>query len=153
MLSQYEKDKTVPAEEEQNNDEKVEVATKMEDGLSQEALGLFLSNNDEAKHYIEEIKENFSNSENQNPYEIAWAKVVLSHLKEGDKTSDPLINQYVLSDENVKNMIIQNYLNDLSKSKPPVTISSRLGDRVSGVNPDRPKTLAEAKRLVDKMFS
>lgn len=151
-LSQYEKDKTKPAEEEQNNGE-VDKSTRVESGLSQEALGMFLSSNDEAKNYVEEIKANFSNSETQNPYEVAWAKVVLSHLREDDKISDPLINQYVLSDENVKNMIIQNYLNDLSKSKPPVTISSRLGDRVSGVAPDRPKTLAEAKKLVDKMFS
>ena len=47
----------------------------------------------------------------------------------------------------------ENYLKELSNSKPPIVISSQGGERVSGVVPDAPKTLQDAKKLVDKMFS
>jgi len=126
-----------------------------ENGFNQEVFKLFLENNDEAKMYEEEILNKFSSSSSKDcsPYQVAWAEVVLNHLKEGDKLSDPIINQYVLSDENVKNKIIENYLIDLKNLKPPIVMSSSGGERLSSVKPDKPKTLAEAKSLVDKMFS
>ena len=114
---------------------------------------MFLKNNFDASKYIDEIKDKSLNLSNQNPYEIAWAKVLLSHIKEGNKTSDPIINQYVLSDENVRNKILEEYLTSLNNSKPPIIISSQSGERLSSVIEDSPKTLAEAKKLVDKMFS
>lgn len=156
LLSQYQKDKTEQAEEDQNNVIAGEKKPQEEEnGFSQDAFALFLENNDEANMYRAEIEQRFGSAaaKSQSPYEVAWANVLLSHLKEGDKVSDPLINQYVLSDENVRNKIIESYLHDLNNSKPPITISSRSGDRVASAPPERPKTLAEAKRLVDKMFS
>lgn len=158
LLSSYQKDKTVVAEENQNNDvEETDKVFKEEEkvGFSQEAFAQFLRDNGEAEGYRNEIEERFGKiaPQEKSPYEIAWASVLLSHLKEGDKLSDPIINQYVLSDENVKNKIIENYLSQVRKSKPPITMSSSIGERVASVVPERPKTLAEAKTLVDKMFS
>ena len=157
MLKSYEKDKAEQSQEEQKQqeDEMVESNPQENENGSIDDLDLFLAHNDEAKGYIDEIKERFgqTNPTKQSPYEVAWANVILSHMKEGDKASDPIINQYVLSDENVKNKIIENYLTQINKSKAPITISSRKGDRVSAVNPDTPKTLAEAKKLLGKMFS
>lgn len=157
LLSAYQKDKTVTAEENQNSEKEEANEPKDEEkiGFSQEAFAQFLENNSEAEEYRSEIEERFAAAtpQQKSPYEIAWAGVLLNHMKEGDKLSDPIINQYVLSDENVKNKIIENYLQEVSKSKPPITISSRSGDRVASVLPERPKTLAEAKKLVDKMFS
>ena len=156
LLSQYQKDKTdnTDKDNEESKEEKVESdPQEKEDFIDQSALDQFLENNDEAKQYLDEIKQRFGQGTlNSSPYEIAWANVVLSHMKGQDKTSDPIINQYVLSDENVKNKIIESYLNDLKSSRPPITISSRSGERVSAVLPDAPKSLADAKRLVDKMF-
>ncbi len=148
LISDLQKDKiesssqiSVPTQNEQQNDE--------------EAMGQFLSQNREAGEYAQEIQSKIDEgiSQNTSPYEVAWAKVLLSHLKEGDEKSEPIINQYVLSNENVKNKIIENYLKELSNSKPPMVISSQGGERVSGVVPDAPKTLHDAKKLVDKMFS
>ncbi|MBO5395179.1 MAG: hypothetical protein J6A28_04715 [Clostridia bacterium] len=157
LLSQYQKDKIAAAEENQNNveEETDEVSQGVENGFNQEAFAQFLEDNSEAEEYRKEIEERFAATtpQQKSPYEIAWANVLLSHLKEGDKISDPIINQYVLSDENVKSKIIQNYLSQVNKTKPPITISSRSGDRVASVLPERPKTLADAKKIVDKMFS
>ncbi len=148
LLSELKKDKT-----ESPLDDGVAV-TQNQSAVSEEAMGQFLLENREAEGYAEEIKQMVAsaNPNTTNPYEVAWAKVLLGRLKEGEK-SDQVINQYVLSNENVKNKIIENYLQELSKSKPPYVMSSQGGERVSGVVPDAPKTLVDAKKLVDKMFS
>ena len=165
MLSQLQKDKTdnlldKSCESKENVDnltKNQEIDTKNSEKIkeksNEEELNLFLKNNFDASKYIDEIKDKSLNLSNQNPYEIAWAKVLLSHIKEGNKTSDPIINQYVLSDENVRNKILEEYLTSLNNSKPPIIISSQSGERLSSVIEDSPKTLAEAKKLVDKMFS
>ena len=175
MLSQLQKDKTdnlldKSCESKENvdnltknqeidtkNSEKTEIIDvnykTIKEKSNEEELNLFLKNNFDASKYIDEIKDKSLNLSNQNPYEIAWAKVLLSHIKEGNKTSDPIINQYVLSDENVRNKILEEYLTSLNNSKPPIIISSQSGERLSSVIEDSPKTLAEAKKLVDKMFS
>lgn len=148
LLSELKKDKT-----DSPLDDGVAV-TQNQPVVSEEAMGQFLLQNREAEGFAEEIKQmvDSANHNTTNPYEVAWAKVLLGHLKEGEK-SDQVINQYVLSNENVKNKIIENYLQELSKSKPPYVMSSQGGERVSGVVPDAPKTLVDAKKLVDKMFS
>ena len=131
-----------PAQESEDNNQ--------EDYLR--ALSQFLDENQEAKAFETELKEQaLKENRIKNPFEDAWAKVVLSHLKE-NKTGDPIINQYVLSNEGVKNQIIENYLTELTKSRPPLVISTQ-GEKVSGVLPDSPRTLDEAKRIVNNMFS
>ncbi len=148
LISDLQKDKIEPSSQ-------ISVPAQSEQQNEEEAMGQFLSQNREAGDYADEIKEKISQglSQNTSPYEVAWAKVLLSHLKEGNEKSEPIINQYVLSNEKVKNTIIENYLKELSNSKPPIVISSQGGERVSGVVPDAPKTLQDAKKLVDKMFS
>lgn len=136
------------------NGEKSENNEEIKEKSDEEELNLFLQDNFDASKYVDEIKEKSLNlSTSKSPYEIAWAKVLLSHLKEGNKLSDPIINQYVLSDKDVKNKIIEEYLIDLNNSKPPVVITSQSGERLSSIQQDSPKTLAEAKMIVDKMFS
>jgi len=116
-------------------------------------LNSFLELNKDAAVLKDEIKSHYLD-EKQNPFERAWASVVLSHVKTSDnKINDPIINQYILSDEGLKNKIIEDYLTELSSSRPPVVISSQSGERVSTVKADSPKTLAEAKEMVNKMFS
>ena len=114
-------------------------------------LNQFLNENDLAKDYADEIKSYLEGKRINNPYEDAWANIVLNHIKVNK--SDPLISQYVLSSEEVKNKIIENYLSELKNQKPPHIMSAQGGQRVSGVLPDSPKTLAEAKKIVNNMFS
>lgn len=126
----------------------------IDESLEDDKLEKFLECNIEASDYAEEIKERFSSLDTKSdPVAVAWADVILSHLKDGDKLSDPIINQYVLSDEKVRNRIVEDYLISLNNSKPPIIISSQSGERLSGVMPDSPRTLADAKKMVDEMFS
>lgn len=118
----------------------------------EEKLSQFLSERPEAEKYADEIKNYLKSNLNNNPFENALANVILSHIVT-KKIGDPMIDDYVLSNEQVKNKIIENYLSELANCKPPVVMSSQGGERVSGVLPDRPKTLAEAKRIVNNMFS
>ena len=116
-------------------------------------LNQFLDENNDAKAYADEIKDYLkSNNGIKNPFENVWANIVLSHIKSNEK-DDPIINQYIFSNEDLKNKIIENYLNELSNSRPPMVLSSQGGERVSGVFPDSPKSLAEAKKIVNNMFS
>lgn len=122
--------------------------------FSEEDLQEFLSENSEAQGYAEEIRKRFPEVKTQqtNPYAVAWAEVLVKNIKE-NTSSDPIINQYVLTDENIKNKIINDYFINLNKSQPPIVISSQSGERLSGVLPDSPKTLAEAKKQLEKLFS
>lgn len=114
-------------------------------------LNQFLEENELAKDYAEEISSYLQSKRIKNPYEDAWANVVLDHMK--FQQSDPLVSQYVLTNQDVKNKIIENYLNELANQQPPHIISSQGGHRVSGVSPDSPKTLDEAKKILNNMFS
>lgn len=117
-----------------------------------EGLKAFLEANSDAAEFAEEIKSRFSEAKTKtSPFEDAWAKVVFSKLKDG-KLSDNMIDQYLITSQNVQNKVIESYLKDLQNDKPPLIISSS-GERLSQVAPDSPKTLAEAKAMVDKMFS
>ena len=155
MLSEIEKDKMNLKKEsqfEEKNQEKGENNQKNDEKIDENDLNSFLKENSEAKDFSQEIESRLN--EKMSPYGKAWASVVLSHLKnEDNKTNDPIINQYVLNDENIKSKIIKSYLKELETSKPPIVISSFAGDRVSTVKSDSPKTLAEAKETVSKMFS
>ena len=142
----------------ENNDENAKLSSYLSAGGEEnnqddylQSLSQFLEENELAKDYAEEIENYLQGNRIKNPYEDAWANVVLDHIKV--KQSDPLISQYVLTSDDVKNKIIENYLNELANQKPPYVISSQGGQRVSGVIPDSPKTLEEAKKLVNNMFS
>lgn len=152
MLSDLQKDKVNLQGENQKIEENDEKNQEIDEKNVEKELNSFLEKNSEALNYSQEINSRLN--ENLNPYEKAWASVVLSHFKnEQNKEDDPIINQYILDDENVKNKIIKSYLEELESSKPPIVISSLAGESVSSVKSDAPKTLAEAKETVSKMFS
>ena len=115
-----------------------------------EVLSQFLSKNQEAIPYAPELKEILAADEGS--ADSAWAKLVLSRLSRGD-TRDPIVEKFVLSSDELKNKIVENYLSALSAQKPPLVISSQKGERVSSTVPDTPSSLIDAKKVVEKMFS
>ena len=44
-------------------------------------------------------------------------------------------------------------MKQLNEKKPPIVISSDIGERATGQTPASPKSLAEAKKMVEDMFS
>lgn len=163
LLSSLQKDKMQNEEttEEKNTNENPSIERSEENESTNddatkdefdEDLKAFLEANSDAAEFAEEIKSRFSEAKTKtSPFEDAWAKVVFSMLKDG-KLSDNMIDQYLITSQNVQNKVIESYLKDLQNDKPPLIISSS-GERLSQVAPDSPKTLAEAKAMVDKMFS
>ena len=112
----------------------------------------FLEENDKAKDYADEIK-TFAREKNASPYEVAWGRAVLNRLKNDEKnSSDPLINQYVLSNDELKGKVIEDYLERLKGQQTPYVMSSSSGERLSGTIPETPSSLEEAKKLTRKMF-
>ena len=148
LLSELQKDKR----QEESSAPSTQTETQTSQQNEDDQFSAFLLANEMAKPFEEEIKEKVSSTNQPSPYEVAWAKVVLGHLNAEQKTSDPIVNNYVLSDENVRKEVIQEYLSDLAKHKPPQVISSAGGERVSSVSPDTPTSLSEAKEMVRRMF-
>lgn len=160
LLSQLQRDK-MEQNSTENSADMVEQTTNNEnfnettpsENLQNKDLALFLDANADAKNFEEEIKQKVDSS-SQDPYQVAWARVVLDHITSSkQKESDPIVNKYILSDSQVRNQIIQDYLNDLAKQQTPYVISSQGGERVSSVAFDTPSSLAEAKEIINKMFS
>lgn len=161
LLSQLQKDKMEQVSIENQPQPSQEQLQKEQDQPEQteqsfqSGLESFLLANDDAKQFEDEIKQKIDlSSTAADPYQVAWAGVILDHLTGSkQKAGDPIVNKYVLSDEQVRNQVIQEYLNDLEKHKPPYVISSQGGERVSSVSPGTPSSLAEAKEIVSKMFN
>lgn len=122
-----------------------------EESFDENKFDSFLEENDKAKNYADEIK----NLVAENPsasFEDAWGRAVLNRLKNDENnSSDPLINEYVLSNEELKNRVIQDYLERLKGIESPYVMSSS-GERLAGITPTSPTSLEEAKLLTRKMF-
>ena len=112
----------------------------------------FLEENDKAKNYADEIK-NLVTQQGSASYEDAWGRALLNRIKSDENSSsDPLINQYVLSNEELKNKVIEDYLERLKGTSAPYVMASSGGERLSSVSEQSPTTLEEAEVLTRKMF-
>lgn len=121
-----------------------------------ERLRKFLSQNSDALSYKDEFA-HFVEKENSDSESLdgVWAKFVLSKLSTDNENyvEEPIALKYIFRDENVRNKIIENYIKELNKSKPPVVMSKQSGQVVAEQKPATPASLKEAKRLVEEMFS
>lgn len=148
-LSEYEKDKI--------EKDKIQIAeNEINSEEFEENFSKFLSQNADAVGYSEEIRELVNEDKEikslKNPFEVAWFKVFSNHVLKKPQADDYVLNKYVLSNQDIQNKIVEDYLKKLKDQKIPVVISSSSGERVSSIKPDTPSTLEEAKKLVDKMF-
>ncbi|MDE6189465.1 MAG: hypothetical protein K2G37_04190 [Clostridia bacterium] len=60
------------------------------------------------------------------------------------------LETYVYKDDAIKNAIVERYLEELEKSRPPKAISSR--GKITLTPPDKPKSIAEAGSLIKTML-
>lgn len=140
LLSQALKDKGEKTEEKER--------PSFDDGK----FNSFLEENGEAKNYADEIK-NLVQENHSASFEDAWGRAVLNRLKNDENnSSDPLINEYVLSNEELKNKVIQDYLERLKKVESPYVMASSMGEKLSAVMQNSPTSLEEAKLMTRKMF-
>lgn len=140
-LSSLEKDK-VKEDEELNN-------------KLGEKLSLFLSSNGEAENFkdelLEKVKSDDSLKKMDDPFSYIWAEMMFNRMKDQNMT-DKTVENYILSNEKLKNVIIENYINQLSENKSPVIISSK-GNRVANVATQTPSNLNDAKKYLIDLLS
>ena len=123
----------------------------------EKSLELFLSKNQEAVMYADELKNRVQNNESlsnsQDPYAEAWAGMLYEKLTSPNPKSEPLVKNFILKDENLKNLVIENYVQQLQNQNAPIIMSSGTGERVTKVVTPKPDTFEDAKRVVLDMFS
>lgn len=118
----------------------------------------FLAANHNAKKFASEIaKELLSDkvlADSPHSLELAYAKVLEKNFKSENElvNDEQFINNYILTSEKVKQKIINNYLQTLKQSKTPTVISSKSGGFVGLTPQDKPKSLDEAKKIMELML-
>ena len=119
-----------------------------------EKLSLFLSTNGEATTYKEELIERVKNDDSlkkmDDPFGYVWAEMVFDKIK--NQKADATVKNYILGNDDLKNAVIENYINQLAENKSPVIISSK-GNRVATVATQSPSTLNEAKKYLLDLLS
>lgn len=124
-----------------------------------EKVSGFLETNSEAGEYANEISDiilkNEEIAKSPNALELAWAKVVQNNYIAPKKLSsdENVFNNYIFSNEDLKNKVLSLYLKELENTKTPPTISSHTGGAIAFAAPQKANTLSEAKSLVEKIFN
>jgi len=123
----------------------------------QSAFQTFLANNPEAFSYADEIKARVATEEGlkneSSSYDRVWADIVMQKLYSPNKAEEPLVQDLLLKDAQLKNLIIENYVKQLHDNQTPVVISTKTGERVTKVVTPQPDSFEQAKKVVLDLFS
>jgi len=118
----------------------------------------FLNAHNEAQTFAKDIaKELMQDSEmakSKNALELAYAKVLSKNFKSEDRLleDNSFIENKILKNEKIKSRIINEYLDDISKKKTPPVVLNGKGSSLGFSVQEKPKTLEEAMKIVEKMF-
>ena len=141
QLAEFEKDKM---QESEKSNEEIE-----------QKLKSFLLTNGEANSYAEELKKKVLGDEKlkkmDDPFSFVWAEHIYNNLKTPNKISEEVVG-YVFNNEQLKNMVLEKYVNQLSENSSPIKISSS-GKRVANPVTQTPQNLKEAKDYLFNLFS
>lgn len=116
----------------------------------------FLATQTDAKNYAAEISAEILNNASQftaeNALEQAWATVASKHFvpKEALSKDESFLRDYVFSNPDTKQKVLQLFFSEMEQSKPPLLMQSagQQAFRTSAT----PKTMEEAKTMVHNMF-
>ena len=123
-----------------------------------EIVADFLVSNEDAKPYSKEICEEIMANKNEykdeKSLENAYAKVVKRHYVKPDEIArdGEFIQNYVLKSDEIKNKVMEIYLQELAVNRPPKVISSSFGGGTLTSKKPAPKNLEEAKLFVRQMI-
>lgn len=116
---------------------------------------VFLSRNADAVAYADEIQQKANDEGLRNQegkYDLAWASILYEKLTSPNRSQEPLVQNLILKDEELKKVVIENYVKQLQKQNIPVIISNS-GERVTKTVAPKPDTFEQAKSVVLDMFS
>ena len=137
--------------------EKEKIAQETEETSAQKSLEQFLSTKQEAVLYAQELKDRVQQDESlqkeEDPYGKAWANILYEKLSGPNIAKEPLVKNLILKDEELKNLVIENYVEQIKKQNTPIVMSSNSGERVTKVVAPKPDSFEEAKKVVLDLFS
>lgn len=140
-LSQLEKDKT---QEEDNTNEVVD-----------KKLNAFLLSNGEAQGYAQMLKDKVladdALKKMEDPFSYVWAEIVFDKLK-ANTDGDSVVYNYVLNNKEIKDMVVKDYISQLTQNATPIKIASS-GSRVAQNVVTKPANLKDAKNVLFDLFS
>ncbi|MEG1499888.1 MAG: hypothetical protein RR400_02340 [Clostridia bacterium] len=159
ILSEKEKAEILNESDNATKDEKTEVAPFYLGEGWEEKVADFLSKNSDATKYAEEICSEILKDEtlakNENALTLAYQKVVSKKFVEPEKLAKDkgFLEDYVLSNDEIKKQVLAIYLAEVESNRVPPTISSDKGGVISFSKKPNPKNLAEAKKLAEELFN
>ena len=123
----------------------------------QTTVNKFFDNNPDAKNYKKEIAEYLLNDKhlasNDNCLDYAYAAAKLKNsIEPANLLNDPNYLNMVLENENVKNIIISNYLKDIISNKKNIKLISGEPKSISPTQQKKPKTIKEASMVLSKLL-
>ena len=129
-------------------DKVTEDAPSLESGLQS-----FLSKNQEAAFYADDLKARVSQSESfdEGAFEKAWAGILYEKLSSTGKAKEPII-QKIIKDDEIQDLVVKNYVEELQKHQPPIVMSN-VGERVANPVTPKPDTFEDAKKVVLDLLS
>ncbi len=133
--------------------EKSQQATLCKQNVA-EKLETFLKEREDATPFADQIRKDCEQMEGNVDFDGLLAKAMIENLASGkSKLDNPLIQKYVFQDEELKNHVIESYMRKLKSSSTPFLLHGDGGQRVAGLTPATPKSLGEAKKMMEEMFS
>lgn len=141
-LSALEKDKMLETSSSENLEDKFKT---------------FLSKNQEAVLYADEIKSRASQNESLKNddacFDKVWAEMLYEKLSGPNKAKEPIVQNLILKDNELKNLVIENYMKQLQEQKTPIVMSSNSGERVTKTVAPKPDSFEQAKKIVLDLLS
>ena len=120
-------------------------------------VSTFLKENSEAKEYsgeiCNEILKDESLQKSPNALELAWARVMKKEYASPKKLANDqnFISEQILSQEQVKKQVLEEYFKNLQNTKTPPVITN--SGSVAFATNKTPSNMSEAKQMVEKLFN
>lgn len=140
----------------ENKDENSLPQYQKEDWLTK--VSTFIENNNHAKDFLNDIAKTLVEDENlakkEDALELAYSKVLKDNFKTKEElaSDDNFLNDYIFNNEEIKNKIIENYLNDVQNNKTIPLMINRNGSLSVSSPRFIPKNLKEAGRYAENIL-
>ncbi len=141
------------------NDETKESSPAFESDDWRSQVAEFLTHNEKAKSFSREISneilEDPELQKSKSMLDIAWARVLSKNYRTPAQIAkdENFMENYILSDENIKKKVLGSYLTELQKHQAPPVIGSGIKGGMSLLTKsNKPANLNDAKILVEKLF-
>lgn len=140
----------------ENKDENSLPQYQKEDWLTK--VSTFIENNNHAKDFLNDIAKALVEDENlakkEDALELAYSKVLKDNFKTKEElaSDDNFLNDYIFNNEEIKNKIIENYLNDVQNNKTVPLMINRNGSLSVSSPRFIPKNLKEAGRYAENIL-